>query len=301
MWRSHGTVLVAFCTFTVIGCDSPEPETESNDAAVIAAVDVIKSYADRDIDRSDQYPNELRLAFERLIPDPKRDLARDFGWKLSPDFVLRWPGGVGEEFALIERQRSVPSPFPGKCRITLIQSDGSIRAQSAFWVHLSEIRVSNLKESVEPIFVAGLTYRGFNFGREYYAILGDRIDLVRIERTGEKIDRNSNFRKHTRSGPETINQPVSAWEADLASENQALILRALTWIGGRHLNPKQGDQLQDQIDESLDEIRAVRAVRASPRIITRIKELLKSDNRWIREAADLAANPDDVFGASLQR
>lgn len=81
--------------------------------------------------------------------------------------------------------------------------------------------------------------------------------------------------------------PVSAWESDLASENQASILRALSWIGGRHLNPKQGDHLQDQIDESLHEIQAVRAVRASPRVVNRIKELQKNDNRWIREAADL--------------
>ena len=46
--------------------------------------------------------------------------------------------------------------------------------------------------------------------------------------------------------------------------------------------------------ESDEEIHRVREVRARPKVVARLEALRQSKDRWLREAAELALNPEDA-------
>lgn len=76
------------------------------------------------------------------------------------------------------------------------------------------------------------------------------------------------------------------------SPDRARVLRALVWLGGFHwdLQANAGD---NRSSEDADQVRLWRKVRAREKVIRRIQELVKSEDVWLREAAELAANPED--------
>jgi hypothetical protein len=128
---------------------------------------------------------------------------------------------------------------------------------------------------------------GPDIGRQYYAWLGQRFDLVRLENSAGKAIRNRYYLKHFRSGPRVAALSEAEWEADLLSKERARVLRALVWLGGLHWDLKADG------NEAPDQVRLWRQVRAREKVAARIQELLKSDDPWLREAAQLAAAPED--------
>jgi len=72
------------------------------------------------------------------------------------------------------------------------------------------------------------------------------------------------------------------------------VLRALVWLGGHHGPVRQGPEATDRQYESADEVGLVRAVRARPGVVARLRVLGEDEDVWVREAARLAAQPDDA-------
>jgi hypothetical protein len=72
------------------------------------------------------------------------------------------------------------------------------------------------------------------------------------------------------------------------------VLRALAWLGGRHLLPGEGEEKADAQYEREEDAALVRRFRARRGTIAQLRELATSQDEWIRQGARLAQTSDDV-------
>src|SRR5262249_54083627 len=133
---------------------------------------------------------------------------------------------------------------------------------------------------------------GPNVKKQIYARIGNRFDLVRLEDARRKATRNNYYVNHFACGPGIPKQTPAEWEAEVLSGDRMRILRALVWLGGAHWEGKPPAKTETQ-HEPVEQIELVRSVRANQKVVAKLKALIKSDDRWLSEAAALAADPKD--------
>lgn len=98
-------------------------------------------------------------------------------------------------------------------------------------------------------------------GRAYYVLVDNEVNLVYRETNGNFYP-NNNETPHMAVGPRAA-RSVDEWEKELSSGNNAQVLSALVWFSGQALPPRAGVQ-------------------------KRLQELRKSENLWIKTAAQSA-------------
>jgi hypothetical protein len=135
--------------------------------------------------------------------------------------------------------------------------------------------------------------RGEDVAREFYGLINDGLVLVRLEDGKGGILRNSYQARHWTIGPTPPRREPGEWEVSLRSDNAVEVLRALVWIGGEHCYPCDEDSTSRDGEPLKIRSKYVNQVRAMPGVQCRLKELLRSKNKWIREAAKLAIKPAD--------
>lgn len=79
-----------------------------------------------------------------------------------------------------------------------------------------------------------------------------------------------------------------AWIKLLESDNKADVLSALTFLGGRHLDPTR-DASHDHLEE-IKQAKLVKEMRSDERFGKLVRQHLNSDLKWLKEAAKLAEN-----------
>ena len=128
--------------------------------------------------------------------------------------------------------------------------------------------------------------------RQYYTLTKHGLELVRCAEmsVAGKAIRNAYSQHQFRLGPEPHERTLEQWVMMLGSKRKRRLLVALTWLGGIHLAGKQPDHPQY---ESQEQAGLVRRVRADPRVNKLIAQMRRSQDRWVREAAELAAKPAD--------
>src|SRR5262245_23393166 len=195
--------------------------------------------------------------------------------------------------------------FPFSSRTTDSENCSNVqlnRARSFSWRRwLKTARLSPLPDGDAPAVVLECDEWGHrNLGRDYYALIEGRFDLIRTESNGGSF-RNWYDVNHWRRGPAPPPQPAERWEEDVCSKDRAHVLRAMLWLGGRHALPQEPGPVNEERlavfkhqFEDDRQIDLVRSVRARPRVVARLRELAESKDEWIREAATFAQRPDDV-------
>jgi hypothetical protein len=215
-----------------------------------------------------------------------------------------WKFGENEGipiYLVFEADTSAPHPSSTGVRLTLLDDSGEVLAESAFTMgHRLYLRSAELvRAKDEAHFVIALktgSWAGPGPGdeKQYYARIGDRFDLVRLEGDGGKAIRNPYCVKHFRSGPEAPQRTAADWQTDLLSSDRLKVLRALVWLGGEHWDLKGGDNTQY---ENADDVQLVHQVRADPKVVERLTALAKREDAWLQDAAVLALSPEDThFG-----
>lgn len=116
--------------------------------------------------------------------------------------------------------------------------------------------------------------------------------MVRLEDVDGQAVRNNYRIKHFRHGPPAPKQSAAAWESDLKSTDRMRVLRALVWLGGTHWDLKE-NPVPDRQGEDREDVLLVREVRQREKVIARLRELVESNDRWVREAAKLDLHPKD--------
>jgi len=127
---------------------------------------------------------------------------------------------------------------------------------------------------------------GRDIARQYYALVGDTVTLIRLEDSrGEPVKNIFGAPNHT-IGPNLAGRSAAEWEKALGSTDSAETLSALAWLGGRHWDIQK--PLPEYEHEELAEAQLADSVRTRRSVQDAIHKLAKSKNRWVREAAELA-------------
>jgi hypothetical protein len=125
---------------------------------------------------------------------------------------------------------------------------------------------------------------------QYYTVVDDHLALIRLEGNG-KPARNRFVATNWTKGPLMPERTPEEWEQALLSNNPGEILSTLMWIGGKHWDLKINYDRPSPIVKQNAEL--VTKVRAREGVQQRLQELSQSENKWIREAAELALTPHD--------
>lgn len=229
---------------------------------------------------------------------PGRDYDRVFDYRPEQVWDVRQPDDTAL-VVLLEKIPYVPHPGSTPVRMTAFDKFGMVVTETKFTTgHRCYLRDAAWEQSVDgiPLFVLHTRLGGGpgpDVGRQVYALVGGRFDLVRLEDSDGAVTRNRYYVRHFTCGPDTGGRTAAEWEADLFSNDRLRVLRALVWLGGWHWDHHPDDKPESQ-HEDFAEVRMVRELRAKRAIIDRLAELCKSDDPWIRDAAELARKPEDA-------
>lgn len=291
-------LLLVLATCVLIGCNrgSPIPAVKVIDKTAQDSLEPLKAYRGKELAKLDEAQvEELLATIRKLLPGRKYEDWFDF----RPWYVWEFPNNGNPALLLFEVNNTGPHPGSTVIRITVFENSGKVTAQSEFRTgHRCYIRAASLEEQADdqdPL-IALETGPGAGPGpdvqRQIYAPFGSRFDLVRIENADGRATRNNYYVNHFACGPEIPKQTPAAWESDVLSGDRLRELRALVWLGGAHWEGQPPDKSEKQ-HEPVEQIELVRNVRANQRVVDKLKALAKSEDRWVREAAALAADPKD--------
>src|SRR5262249_22256914 len=152
-------------------------------------------------------------------------------------------------------------------RITVLAGSGIKFQETTFWTgwrcYLDDVELKAVAGAAYPLIVlkTGLgPGLGPDYRKQYYARVGNRFDLVRLEGYDGKDTRNEYYVRHFMCGPSIPRQPEMGWEADLRSADRWRQLRALVWFGGVHWDAGPGGKPDNQ-EEDIEEVLLVRKLR----------------------------------------
>ena len=248
---------------------------------------VLLSYRDRDLTKIESAEPQLRTAIDALRGRIENE-------RLNARLFSRISTTEGKSrYVLIEESPLETIPGDSRLRISLFDLDGRLIDSSQFgagWrISLSEIRFMKVKD-VEGEVLEVRSYRhinGADVAKQYYALLGDTMTLIRLEDSSGALFQNTYRAPNHTIGHTQTGRPAADWERALVSNDTAEVLATLIWLGGHHLDPSEGDG--SYVYEDLSEARLAKEVRQRSAVKAAVNALRNSDNPWVREAASAAA------------
>ena len=287
-----------------------KPQLESQ------ALRVVWGYVGRDLDKAREELPPLLTALRVLDPvraATSRESGRHLELDRNPLDEFEYPFGLHPRYlwafgqvdwtrGFVVFERAIIQPHPGSTNIRLTAFDhaGVVFGRSEFTTsyrcYLSHAQLRRIDGVENPVVVIHTPpILGPDFARQFYALIGDRFDLVRLEGNAGAATRNNYSLTDSRCGPLPPRQSAEQWEADCMSGERARVLRALVWLGGHHLLHLTSGQVYDSHTmEDLWEAELSRRVRERPLVAARLRELAARGDVWEREAAMLALTPQDV-------
>jgi len=126
-----------------------------------------------------------------------------------------------------------------------------------------------------------------DFQRQYYALLNDKLVLVRLEDdNGQLAQAHYRFRMSSK-GPAVPNRTRDDWVRSLNSANPVEKLATLVWLSGMHLSSSE-TRYENHSQESVEDSKLFEAVRDTVETKKALRELANSKNSWIQEYAKFA-------------
>lgn len=124
------------------------------------------------------------------------------------------------------------------------------------------------------------------YQRQYYALLGTNIVMVRLEDDKGELARNHYAWSAPSKGPAVPKRIKTEWIKSLGSTNSVEQLAALVWLTGGHL-PSKEERKADHNQESIADSTLYESVRDDPETKRLLQDLTKHKTEWIREYAEL--------------
>lgn len=138
---------------------------------------------------------------------------------------------------------------------------------------------------------------GRDIKKEYFAIRGDRVQLIRLEDSSGQAVANSYRAANLEIGIRPRASTLEEWVELLDSSDRVDVLSALVFLGGEHLTKQDYDALPPDFRPEIQDSLFVRLIKQSE-IRERILFLSRSSDKWIQQAASLAAasftNPNQM-------
>jgi len=126
-----------------------------------------------------------------------------------------------------------------------------------------------------------------DYQRQYYALRGDRLVLVRLEDNEGRLVRNHYRWSAPPKGPPVPKRTKTDWIQSLDSPVPIEQLATLVWLSGLHLasaEPRDKNVNQESVKDSA----LFEAVRDSPRTKEIIRRLTGSEQPWVKKYAKFA-------------
>jgi hypothetical protein len=274
------------------------------------------AFEGQDLWKLEGEPREAVAALaNRLVPDGKEP--GSFGYDFfRPRLFERIETADGPRLVLLVSPTLLIMPGQQWHRLHLFDEAGSLRGSSDFssgWrTYVNEVQITargGVKAPLLKMSVSGYPQRA---AAEYYALLGDRAVLVRLEGRDGKPVRNAYGCPYPSTGPPAPRRTAEEWARALASADAVEVLQALTWVGGRHESledlkeeqeqerrmleayhdpPESSSATLDRCPGAADDAVLYEAVRAREDVRLWLGELSKSKDAWVRQAAELALTP----------
>jgi len=200
-------------------------------------------------------------------------------------------------YAVFSGQHLFTIPGTSSASILLVSASGAeigswsfstgwrIDIQSASTSFDDKLQAQVITVSTAPVI------NGRDVAKQYFALVDDKLYFIRMEDSKEKLIRNHYLSPNHTLGGDLPASDAAAWSALLESRKLPLRLAALTYLSGTHMNP---DRSRTNVtSERVEDARLARTFRAADSTKKCITDYRKSDNAWLKEAANLAAAPPD--------
>jgi hypothetical protein len=228
-------------------------------------------------------------------------LQRRLGYgKNNDSFTQAWsvlPLESLQRVVVFETPSSVAIPSEFEVIGHVFSAEGVHLSQEAFsggwrmmWASVRIRSVSGVAPQIIEV-TSDNSLGGADVARQYFAVLRDRLVLVRLEDGAGKGCRNHYGAPNWTIGPRPPLTSPETWEQSLASSDPVEVLRALAWIGGTHLDPSATSRREARHEDPVEAALCIE-VRNRPAVLSRIRDLAKSPTVWLKEAALLAASPE---------
>lgn len=253
-----------------------------------SAWQLLLSFENQDLKKLDQKSRvDLQKAIDNLVGKRKNEL-------LLPRLISKISNAQGQIiYALVEESPLLT--IPGECgiRVHIFSLEGKLLSSSAFtsgwritltkmkFKFMSEIGREVLEVSSEPVI------NGRDVAKQYYALIGGKVLLIRLEDSGGQLIRNIYGTPNHTIGYTLNGRSAKEWEKALESNDTAEILATLTWLGGINWNPQNPSP--EYAPEEMSEARLADDVRSREGVKIELRRLMQSENMWVKSAANLAA------------
>ena len=117
--------------------------------------------------------------------------------------------------------------------------------------------------------------------RSVYAFVGDRPVLVRYDRPGNPLQRNTYYSPGQQIGPLRPFESADQAERALHSNDPAEILEVLLWMGAVHVDHREPNVYQEPVED----VERWQAALARPGVRSRISQFTSHPHPWVAEAA----------------
>jgi hypothetical protein len=203
-------------------------------------------------------------------------------WKTNSDGRTRYVVLLGERLAIIPGNSSAcVQLFDSKARRI-----NSWSFQTGHRLDLIDASIeysSNLASDLIVIHTVPFI-NGLNVAKEYFAISGDRLRLVRMENDNGVLVQNEYAFPVYEIGLVPHAKSVDEWAGLLESKDKADVLSALVFLGGRHIDGPGPD-----LGARSNYAPLFQQLLSNPRIREIIERFGNSDDDWIKQGAGLAA------------
>ena len=135
--------------------------------------------------------------------------------------------------------------------------------------------------------------------RQFYAILDDRVAMVRLEDGDGRLIRKSYHQGAPFLGPPVLDRTFEQWTDALHSTDPVEVLEALVWLSGGHKS-STAERSADSYEESVEHSKVFEAVRGWAVSDTLVNVHWRS-NPWVDEGIELVFRREspDLGGAGI--
>jgi hypothetical protein len=126
--------------------------------------------------------------------------------------------------------------------------------------------------------------------KQYFALVDDKLYFIRMEDRLGRLIRNNYSASNQTLGGDLPARNAAGWSSLLESPELPLRLAALTYLSGYHIKPDD-PRIDLAHDTEQQDAKLARAFREVDSTSEHIEQYRRSDNAWLKEAADLASVP----------
>lgn len=191
-----------------------------------------------------------------------------------------------------------PMIVPSNCelQVQLFDSQGTflkyISFNSGWRMDLTRAKVEFISEISRELIIAESypEINGRDVAKQYYGLINDEISLVKLENSKGEIVPNYYYASNHTIGSIPSDLTEQQWINSLNSNDIIEVLATLTFLGGQHSD--KFDQLF--AGEKSKRVKLVEKIHANQSVKLKISEFIKSDNRWLNDAANLFLNVNKI-------